>query len=127
LSKMNKHKLLSYCGLYCGGCRNYIENSGEYKCHGCRVESELVSDCPTKVCAVSKDLLHCGECAVFPCDMLDKFYKDGSKHHALAFDNVLRIKAIGADQWLSEQEKEHACSCGKRRLWFDKDCKHDTK
>jgi len=119
---MNKHKLLSYCGLYCGGCKNYHENSGEHKCLGCRNEKELVADCLTKACAAGKNLLHCGECGDFPCAPLENFYKDGRKHHALAFINIHRINKIGAEEWLKEQEKVHTSQCGERLLWGTGQC-----
>jgi hypothetical protein len=119
---MIKHKLLSYCGLYCGGCKNYQENSGEYQCQGCRVEDKLVSDCPTKACAAGKNLLHCGQCSDFPCATLDNFYQDGLKHHALAFVNIQRLNNLGPEEWLKEQEKEHTCQCGKNLLWEAEQC-----
>lgn len=124
---MNQYTLLSYCGLYCGGCRSYEENSTEVKCKGCRDETVLVSDCPTRECAMRKGILHCGECEGFPCEVLNRFYNDGIAHHALARDNIERLKQSGADEWLSQQGTEHTCQCGKRRLWFVKECMHDKK
>ena len=52
---------------------------------------------------------------------------DGVKHHHLAYENMLRIKEIGLEQWTLEQEKKHTCECGKKKLWFatkctDEDC-----
>lgn len=123
---MSGHESIGYCGIFCGGCSNYHENAGKFSCQGCRVEPGLVADCPTKSCAASKGITHCGECAGFPCDELDRFYKDGVRHHAAALANVGRIKLIGTEQWLSEQGKEHTCSCGKRRLWFADTCIHGS-
>jgi hypothetical protein len=119
---MAKYKLLAYCGLYCGGCRSYFQNS-DVNCHGCRVEETLVDDCPTKICAEKRQLLHCGECDEFPCQMLNDFYNDGIKHHALALTNIKRIKGIGLSAWMQEQEVKHTCECGKRRLWFETKCR----
>jgi hypothetical protein len=121
---MGNDTLLAYCGLYCGGCANFAGNAGEFSCQGCRVEPDLVADCPTKACAAGKGILHCGQCASFPCPELDQFYTDGIRHHALAQANVERIKLIGPEQWLAEKGKEHACICGKRRLWFADKCTH---
>lgn len=123
---MNQYTLLAYCGLYCGGCRSYEENSS-VGCKGCRDEDVLVNDCPTRRCAVGKGILHCGECESFPCRALDRFYKDGVAHHALAGDNIEHLRVSGAKEWLLQQATEHTCQCGKRRLWFAKECIHDNK
>jgi hypothetical protein len=74
---MEKYALLGYCGLYCGGCNSFEENSGKWKCKGCKDETVLISDCPTKECAEKKQLLYCGECEGFPCDAQNAFYPDG--------------------------------------------------
>lgn len=122
---MDKYSRLAFCGLYCGGCSNYKE---KMNCAGCRDEAEMVSDCPTKACSVNKGILHCGECSDFPCSELHTFYNDGVRHHAMAFENIQRIKLIGLDEWLVEQEKEYTCECGKRLYWFsDKKCIHNNQ
>ncbi len=124
---MEKYALLGYCGLYCGGCKSFEENAGKWKCKGCKVETELISDCPTKECAEKKHLLHCGDCEGFPCDALDAFYQDGLPHHALALANIQRIGMDGLEKWFVAEEKENICQCGKRRLWFTKECVHDKE
>lgn len=117
---MPKYERLAYCGIYCGGCLNYRENMD---CAGCRAEEDLISDCPTKVCAEKKGFIHCGECDEFPCRHLNKFYEDGIRHHKQAYRNILRLREIGLDAWLGEQEREHICSCGSRKSWFAEKCK----
>jgi hypothetical protein len=118
---MKKFEALAYCGLYCGGCKNYKE---KMNCMGCRFEKSLVDDCPTRACAVKRGLLYCGDCEEFPCPSLKGFYEDGMRHHAMAFQNVLRIKEIGPEDWLLEQQREHTCQCGRRKLWFAESCTH---
>ena len=120
---MKKHETLAYCGLFCGGCKNYKENMN---CMGCRFEEELVTDCPTRACAADRGLLYCGDCEEFPCPSLKEFYEDGIRHHGMALQNVLRIRDIGPDNWLAEQEKEHTCQCGGRKLWFVEKCTHEA-
>lgn len=110
---MKQHETLSYCGIYCGGCKNYKENMN---CMGCRNEKELVNDCPTRTCAINKGLLYCGECENFPCNELNNFYNDGIAHHKVAYQNILKIKETGMEKWNIEQEKEHLCECGKKKL-----------
>jgi hypothetical protein len=118
---MKKYEALAYCGLYCGGCKNYKE---EMNCQGCRYETSLVDDCPTRACAIERGLLHCGDCEDFPCATLKDFYEDGVRHHGVAFQNMLRIKDIGPDEWLREQVERHKCECGRRKLWFAEGCAH---
>jgi len=89
---------------------------------GCRNEKELVNDCPTRACCIDKGLLHCGLCEDFPCSVLYNFYNDGVKHHYLAYENMLRIKEVGLEQWVLEQEEKHTCKCGEKKLWFAKKC-----
>jgi hypothetical protein len=55
---------------------------------------------------------------------LKAFYEDGVRHHAMALNNAERIREIGPDIWLGEQEKEHECECGERKLWFAEECTH---
>jgi hypothetical protein len=93
---------------------------------GCRNEKELVNDCPTRTCAINKGLLHCGECDSFPCGELNDFYKDGMPHHEMAYRNMLKIKEMGIEKWLSEQETEHTCECGRKKLWFTTECIHEN-
>ena len=94
---MKHYEALSYCGIYCGSCKNYKQN---VNCAGCREEKVLLSDCPTRVCAAKKGYLHCGECDIFPCDELDNFYNSGKEIHKQAYFNILEIKRIGIDEWL---------------------------
>ncbi|WP_192930135.1 hypothetical protein [Alkaliphilus pronyensis] len=44
------------------------------------------------------------------------------KHHHLTFKNTLKIKEIGVEKWLSQQEAEHICKCGGKKLWFSTKC-----
>ena len=98
---MDKYEALSFCGIYCGSCRNFKKNMG---CAGCRGEAVLVDDCPTKACAVACGLLHCGLCGEFPCKMLADFYHDGKPPHRAALDAMERIIQVGPEAWLAEQE-----------------------
>jgi len=97
---MNSYDVLSYCGVYCGSCRNYKKNMN---CQGCRSETKLVDDCPTRACAIKRELLHCGECGEFPCKTLNDFYNDGNPMHLAAYHNMLDIIKYGADEWLKKQ------------------------
>jgi len=100
---MKNFEELAYCGMFCGSCKNYKKGAN---CLGCRNEDKLLSDCPTRVCTFEKGLIHCGECFEFPCKILKEFYEDGIPHHSTAYQNILRIKEIGIENWFSEQKKK---------------------
>ena len=99
---MDEYETLSYCGFACAKCRNSKQNMN---CAGCRNEKELISDCPTRVCAAGRGLLHCGECGDFPCVELNAFYNDGKPARLQAYRNMLEIIEIGADEWLKERDE----------------------
>ena len=82
---MKQYDFISFCGIDCRKCANYKQNMN---CAGCRDEKELLSDCPTRVCAMEKGFIHCGECDVFPCEELNSFYHDGNASHLQAFENI---------------------------------------
>jgi hypothetical protein len=50
-------KLVSYCGLYCGACKKYINEL----CKGCK-EKETPEWCKVKPCNESKKTDSCSEC-----------------------------------------------------------------
>jgi hypothetical protein len=93
---MDKYSRLSYCGIDCGKCKNFMQNAN---CAGCRNETELVSDCPNRTCAIERDLLHCGECESYPCDMLVEFY-EGTELRKQGQRNMQEILEIGVEEWL---------------------------
>jgi Protein of unknown function (DUF3795) len=110
---------LAYCGIYCGGCSNFLQNAN---CAGCRTETELLADCPTIVCAQKKDIIHCGECSEFPCQMQHDFYNDGVAHHALALKNIQATAKMGLENWLEFMKTDSLCSCGNKRYWLSELC-----
>ncbi len=93
---------VSYCGIYCGTCKNFKQNAD---CQGCRSEEELLSDCPSRKCTIARGLTHCGECKEFPCDMMKEFYNDGVPMHEQAQKNTLRLNKVGIDKYVKEMEK----------------------
>lgn len=100
-----KYEALSYCGIDCSICCNFHQNMN---CSGCRKEKKLLEDCPVRKCGMAKELLYCGQCRVFPCDMLEEFYSDGSPLHHQAFENIKIINNDGVDQWLLKRTCGHS-------------------
>lgn len=64
----------SRCGILCSSCQ-YKEQTG---CTGCTtIQKPFWGDgCPVKSCCEEKALVHCGQCAAFPCALLHQFAYD---------------------------------------------------
>ena len=64
----------SRCGILCSEC-DYQEQVG---CIGCiHIKKPFWGDsCPVKTCCERKKLEHCGQCSLFPCDLLNQFAYD---------------------------------------------------
>lgn len=67
-------KIQSRCGILCAECA-YRE---QMECKTC-IEMEKPfwgESCPVKACCEEKGQAYCGECADFPCDLLNSFAYD---------------------------------------------------
>ena len=75
----------SRCGIVCSEC-GYKESTG---CKGCvNIDKPFWGEtCPVKSCCEGKELLHCGECETFPCELLISFAYDEEQG-----DNGMRIE-----------------------------------
>ena len=141
--KTNDLNLLSYCGLYCGGCSfkvafqeqkrehllalpekyDKLKNMELEDCAGCRVDYKC-GECQIRKCAMEKTLTYCGECIDFPCKQLNAFSSDGIPHHFEIIENIKTIQKDGINRWLDDQNNKYQCSCGKKLSWYVKSCIH---
>lgn len=112
------------CGLYCGNCADMLS----HECHGCNC---FCGDCAAAghhhiceiyQCAKEKELTTCADCDDFPCTTLIQFAYDPIwQTHRVVLENLRRIRKIGLDAWLEEQNE----------YWSDKEtlkkwvCFHD--
>lgn len=64
----------SRCGILCEEC-HYKE---EVDCKGCvNIDKPFWGEsCPVKSCCENKSLAHCGQCKLFPCELLIQFAYD---------------------------------------------------
>ena len=64
----------SRCGILCGEC-SFRESVG---CKGCVSIGKPFwgESCPVKSCCEEKAQAHCGQCASFPCAVLEQFAYD---------------------------------------------------
>jgi len=99
---------ISVCGLNCAKCKLRIAD----KCGGCRgpVERNWSPKCEFRPCAEAKGHRYCFECAEFPCDKIEAFASDGHDHHRLAVENMKRMKELGLERWIAQQEKPMFCA-----------------
>lgn len=58
-------------------------------------------DCGIRKCAVAKGLSVCAQCDEFPCEQLSAF----TRRYPFVLNNNERIREIGLDAWLEEQEQ----------------------
>ncbi|MHA1491695.1 MAG: DUF3795 domain-containing protein [Promethearchaeota archaeon] len=127
------NNLAAPCGIYCGMCRaflvkkkNQLEKRGfKQGCDGCRIRHKKCAfirrDCPA---LWKKEIDFCYECERFPCQNLKKIDKTYRERYSVnLIENLKRIKEIGAEEWLKEQEKLYTCpECGGEICVHDAEC-----
>lgn len=126
--------LLSVCGLNCAKCDIYLAGHGDeglrdeivewfakkrnetikpeqVRCEGCRgpLETHWSPDCKMRACANKRGSQYCFQCVDFPCGALEEFASDGVPHHKRTVENLKRMKEIGVEPWVVEQEKKGQC------------------
>jgi len=102
---MADSRFAARCGIYCGEC-DYRESTG---CPGCIEAGGRMfwGTCRVAACCIEKDLSHCGECELFPCDQLRAFANDPEQG-----DGGRRIRQleawndIGFRAWLERRDAE---------------------
>lgn len=141
MSDKEKRALLGICGVYCGACETYRAFNDkdqvlfdwetkmgmppdEVCCRGCG--SDLVNKwcakCEFRKCVAQRQISFCFECTDFPCQRLVAFSKT-RPHRTLGLKNLQRLKHMGIEEWLRQQEKRWTCSrCGKKLHWYAEKC-----
>lgn len=115
--------LLSPCVFYCGTCRHYLarakrllkEKNLKHGCLGCRIQDKNCAGIK-RDCALirKKQITYCFECEDFPCANLVKLNQRHVRDDKVSpIENLQRMKEIGVEQWLREQEDAWRCpNCG---------------
>jgi len=137
---VNKN-LVGRCGLYCGACiiyRAYKDSEKlrrivaekencrheQIRCEGCQtvlangwdVEGqEWGKNCRIVMCLEAKRMDFCYECDEYPnCKKFHLIADSCSKYGENLIENLNKIKAGRAEEWLEEEERKWRCQkCGK--------------
>jgi len=142
----NDKNLVGVCGLYCGGCDNYLaftkegkhllksekyleKNLTKLECEGCNStrQSEHCFKCKMRLCAKEKNILHCRKCNEYPCEKLKEFKNEaktwaGAVHRKYIFKNLEEITRIGETEWLKRMGDKWLCQCGQRFSYYESSC-----
>lgn len=142
---MSNYNHDSYCGLYCGACdillaykKGYQDKVASFlnvepsqiKCHGCKTDTLFINcqNCKIRNCAINRNMEHCNDCNDYPCNIFNELIHDFSNqfklpHLKIIPKNLLTIKNIGVNPWLSEQEKQWKCpECQTSFSWYTPNC-----
>jgi ribosomal protein S27AE len=130
----------TYCGLYCGACPVLVANQkgtieelasrndmdpADFVCAGCKSDTlaSFCADCRFIPCAREKGVEFCVDCDEYPCENLTGFRDDERAHHSVVTKNLDRLKEVGLEAWLAEQDERWKCgACGARFAWYDEEC-----
>jgi hypothetical protein len=103
------------------------------KCYGCKSDSVFggCGKCLVRRCASKKAVDSCLDCKKYPCilfhltGMMKKIVKLEEKlpHLKDTLINSKRIKQVGVDAWLKEQEQSWKCpDCDGPFTWYQMNC-----
>lgn len=84
----------------CGVCCNSCVRREDVSCTGClNMKAPFWGGiCGVKSCCEGKEINHCGECEIFPCDMLSNMGKDQG------YDPSIKIEQC--KKWMNVSEKK---------------------
>lgn len=91
-------ELVAACGLYCGACRQYLQE----KCPGCRANAKATW-CKTRSCNLAAEQKTCAECKQYSDPMLCKKYNNVmTKFFSFVFRSnraacIAQIRSIGLE------------------------------
>jgi hypothetical protein len=147
---MEREKLVSACGLFCGACEMYraVHDNNKAKqeslvqafnarggtftladleCDGCLAGGRLApwcKQCNIKSCSQRQpgEMICSADCSDFPCQKLTEFEKQ-MPHHAEVADNLRRLKKVGLKKHAEQEEKRWLCpKCKTPMSWYAQNC-----
>lgn len=111
-----KMQYISYCGLKCAECPVYLATCSndmamkkklaqdyttgscvftpkDMACRGCQSpeaqNSKMCGQCPIRICAQTKPVETCADCADYPCPIVEEYIPTGSENRIL-LDNLFQ-------------------------------------
>ncbi|UCE26797.1 MAG: DUF3795 domain-containing protein [Candidatus Coatesbacteria bacterium] len=97
----------------------------DFVCAGCKSDTlaAFCADCDFIPCARGKGVEFCVDCGDYPCERLTDFRDDEWAHHSVVTNNLERLREVGVEAWLAEQDERWTCpACGARFSWYDEKC-----
>ena len=89
-------------------------------CPGC--DAPEMNSCEFVLCNKAHGTDSCAFCPEFPCSMLIRFSEEW-EHHRGVIDNLQRIRVLGIEKWITEQQEFWKCrKCGCRTQWYQRIC-----
>lgn len=109
-------------GIVCENKKSY-----EIKCNGCKSNTLFINcdTCKIRKCAIENKIEHCLECSKYPCNFINELnsIKSLLPHLKTNHENMERVKSVGVEKWLEEQEKRWRCpKCSREFSWYSSKC-----
>lgn len=92
------------CGIFCGGCPNFIRNKS--KCNGASINCEERKCGIYKCCFLKKEHSFCFECKIFPCSRFKQFAITWQKLGQDLIANQMLLQEIGEEEFLKQFNQE---------------------
>ena len=91
------------CGIYCGGCPNYVRNKN--RCEGAETGCKTRKCKRIYVCCIEKKGLNfCYQCKTFPCSKFKSFATTWLKYGQDLIENQEIIKEKGTVEFLKRMK-----------------------
>ena len=111
--------MLAPCGMNCTVCYKHVGAKKKAKpCEGCLQgdigKPEHCRACKIKFCAGEKGIIHCFECADFPCKLIKNLEKSYTKRYGTSLvENSIAAKTQGIETFLAHDREKWTCrDCG---------------
>ena len=99
MGRQRMKDMIAYCGVDCSACPDYLNKT----CPSCRLTEWKDDICPPVNCCREKNIDDCGQCDVFPCEMMKGFFEE-SQSHQEAYQRLRKRRESGMDHFVDERD-----------------------